>query len=44
LRATVHLESDAMLKEGDCIVESPMGIVDLRIDTQLRLIKNALEG
>jgi type III secretion protein L len=44
LRATVHLEPDAMLKEGDCIVESPMGIVDLRIDTQLRLIKNALEG
>ena len=44
LRATVRLEPDAMLKEGDCIVESPMGVVDLRIDTQLRLIKNALEG
>ena len=43
LRATVRLEPDAMLKEGDCIVESPMGVVDLRIDTQLRLIKNALE-
>ena len=44
LRATVRLEPDAMLKEGDCIVESPMGVVDLRIDTQLRLIKNALEA
>jgi type III secretion protein L len=43
LRATVRLEPDAMLKDGDCIVESPMGVVDLRIDTQLRLIKNALE-
>ena len=43
LRATVRLEPDAMLKEGDCIVESPMGVVDLRIDTQLRLIRNALE-
>lgn len=44
LRATVRLEPDAMLKEGDCVVESPMGVVDLRIDTQLRLIKNALEA
>lgn len=44
LRATVRIEPDAMLKEGDCIVESPMGVVDLRIDTQLRLIKNALEA
>jgi type III secretion protein L len=44
LRATVRLEPDAMLKEGDCIVESPMGVVDLRIDTQLRLLKNALEA
>jgi type III secretion protein L len=44
LRATVRLEPDPMLKEGDCVVESPMGVVDLRIDTQLRLIKNALEG
>ena len=44
LRATVRLEADALLKDGDCIVESPMGLVDLRIDTQLRLIKNALEA
>jgi type III secretion protein L len=44
LRATVRLEPDSMLKDGDCIVESPMGLVDLRIDTQLRLIKNALEA
>lgn len=43
LRATVRLEADTLLKEGDCIVESPMGVVDLRVDTQLRLIKNALE-
>jgi type III secretion protein L len=44
LRAIVRLEPDVMLKEGDCIVESPMGLVDLRVDTQLRLIKNALEA
>jgi type III secretion protein L len=43
LRASVRLESDPTLKDGDCIVESPMGVVDLRIDTQLRLIKNTLE-
>jgi type III secretion protein L len=43
LRATVRLEADPMLKEGDCIVESPMGVVDLRIDTQLQLINNTLQ-
>jgi type III secretion protein L len=44
LRAVVRLESDPLLKDGDCIVESPMGVVDLRIDTQLRLIKNSLDA
>jgi type III secretion protein L len=43
LRATVRLEADPMLKEGDCIVESPMGVVDLRIDSQLQLINHTLQ-
>lgn len=33
---------DESLNKGDCIIETPFGIVDARIDNQLSLIKSAL--
>jgi flagellar assembly protein FliH len=33
---------DESLTKGDCIIETPFGIVDARIDNQLSLIKSAL--
>lgn len=38
----VTVVGDGSLKEGDCIVETPFGTVDARIDTQLELVKAAL--
>lgn len=40
---TVTVTADGALKEGDCIVETPFGTVDARIDTQLELVKAALK-
>jgi flagellar assembly protein FliH len=34
--------ADAALKNGDCVMETPYGTVDARIDTQLELVKTAL--
>lgn len=34
--------ADSSLKEGDCVVETPFGTVDARIDTQLELVTAAL--
>lgn len=34
--------ADGALKNGDCMVETPYGTVDARIDTQLELVKSAL--
>jgi flagellar assembly protein FliH len=34
--------ADSSLKEGDCVVETPFGTVDARIDTQLELVRAAL--
>lgn len=34
--------ADGALKNGDCMVETPYGTVDARIDTQLELVKAAL--
>lgn len=41
--ASVAVLADAALKGGDCIVETPYGTVDARIDTQLELVKAALK-
>ena len=40
---SVAVLADAALKGGDCIVETPYGTVDARIDTQLELVKAALK-
>ncbi len=39
----VAVTADSALKAGDCIVETPFGTVDARIDTQLELVKAALK-
>jgi flagellar biosynthesis/type III secretory pathway protein FliH len=43
VRGSIRLESDQSLRAGDCVVESPMGVLDLRIDTQLKLIELAVD-
>lgn len=40
--AALAVVADATLQEGDCIVETPYGAVDARVDTQLGLVKAAL--
>jgi type III secretion protein L len=42
LRGLVRLESSTALKPGDCIVESPLGTVDLRVDSQLKFVDQTL--
>ena len=39
---TVDFQADATLEPGGCIVESELGIVDARLETQLRVIEAAL--
>jgi flagellar assembly protein FliH len=41
--STVNVVADTALKAGDCIVETPFGTVDARVDTQLELVKAALK-
>ncbi len=41
--ASVAVVADGALKDGDCIVETPYGTVDARIDTQLELVKAAVK-
>ncbi len=40
--AALAVVADATLQAGDCIVETPYGTVDARVDTQLALVKAAL--
>jgi flagellar assembly protein FliH len=40
---SVAVMADGALKGGDCIVETPYGTVDARIDTQLELVRAALK-
>jgi type III secretion protein L len=42
LRGVLRVEVGPALKPGDCIVESPLGVVDLRIDSQLMFIDRTL--
>ena len=35
--------ADSSLAQGDCVLETPYGKVDARIDTQLELVKTALK-
>ena len=41
--ATLEIQTDEMLKPGDCVIETPNGSVDARLATQLELIKNAVQ-
>lgn len=40
----LEIESDASLKTGDCLVESPNGVVDAGVTTQLELIEQAVRN
>jgi type III secretion protein L len=42
IRGVLRVEASVALKPGDCIVESPLGLVDLRIDSQLAFIDRTL--
>lgn len=41
---TLEVKSDESLKSGDCLVESPNGLVDAGISTQLGLIEKAVRN
>lgn len=43
LRGAVRVEAAMALKPGDCIVESPLGVVDLRVESQLRFVQQTLQ-
>jgi len=42
LRGVIRFEASMALKPGDCIVESPMGVVDLRVESQLKFVNQTL--
>jgi len=42
LRGVIRFEAAMALKPGDCIVESPMGVVDLRVESQLKFVNQTL--
>jgi type III secretion protein L len=43
LRGVVRVEAAMALKPGDCVVESPLGVVDLRVASQLRFVQQTLQ-
>jgi len=43
LEGSIRIEGTPALKPGDCIVESPLGTVDLRIETQLKFVDQTLK-
>ena len=40
----INIISDPSVEEGGCILQTNNGIVDASIDTQIEIIKKALEG
>ena len=40
----INIVSDPSIEEGGCVFQTNNGIVDASIDTQLEIIKKALEG
>jgi type III secretion protein L len=42
LRGVIRVEPLASLKPGDCVVETPLGLLDLRLAAQLGFIQQAL--
>ena len=43
LRGVLRVEAALSLKPGDCVVESPLGVVDLRVASQLRFVQQTLQ-
>lgn len=43
LRGVLRVEASAALQPGDCVVESPLGLIDLRVDSQLRFVEQTLK-
>ena len=43
LRGVLRVEASAALQPGDCVVESPLGVIDLRVDSQLRFVEQTLK-
>lgn len=39
----VYFEVDATLERGDCVIETESGRIDARLDTQLQVMREALE-
>lgn len=39
---TVEIQADSTLEPGGCVIESELGIVDARLETQLKVIEAAL--
>ena len=44
IEAKINILADPSIEEGGCVFETNNGIVDASIDTQLEIIKKALEG
>ena len=44
IEAKINIISDPSIEEGGCVLQTNNGIVDASIDTQLEIIKKALEG
>ena len=42
--ANLEVQSDESLKPGDCLLETPNGSVDARLQTQLEMLKEAVKG
>lgn len=42
LRGVLRVDASTLLRPGDCIVESPLGVVDLRVDSQLKFVEQTL--
>lgn len=40
----LDVAADPRMKQGDCILESELGVVDAGLETQLTIIENALAG
>ena len=40
----LDVSADPLMKRGDCILESELGVVDAGLETQLKAIENALAG
>jgi len=42
--AKINIIADPSIEDGGCVFQTNNGIVDASIDTQLEIIKKALEG